>query len=775
MKRLFLPFVLTVSLLIQLPMAFGQGSAFTYQGHLTDDGSPANGLYDFRFKLYSDSLGNTQVGVSYLANGIPTTNGLFTVAIDYGAAIFTGSNYWLEVDVKTNGAGSYALLSPLQAVTPTPYAIMANSASNLLGTFPAAQLNGTILNAALPGSPSFSGTVTAMSFSGGGADLTNVNADTLNGLSATNFWQPGGNTVSPGQFLGSLNNQPVELRVNNLRALQLMPDYWGYGAPNVIGGSPYNFVSPYVTGATIGGGGATNYADYEAYTNKVTSDFGTVSGGYQNASSYAATVAGGYYNTASGGRSVVGGGDGNTASGENATVAGGFVNLATNYASTVPGGAQNLAGGWYSFAAGQRAKATNRGAFVWADSQNSDFSSTNIDSFNVRAAGGVRLVTGSAGMTLDGQPVLTTGSSTLGLSLQQNFSGGPNVIEGSPDNFVADGVVGATIGGGGAANFFGFASYTNRVTQHFGTVSGGYDNIAGGQGATVGGGYRNAATNTYATISGGYGNTAAGYTSTVGGGDANTAGNSSATVGGGYANNATGAEATVGGGYANSASGYYATVGGGDTNTASGYYATVPGGTFNIAGGDNSFAAGRDARALHDGAFVWNDGVSGSLTSTNANSVSMRASGGYRLLSGYASGVFLAPGGGSWTSLSDRNAKEHFAKVNTQTVLARVAALPLSTWNYKSQDAHIRHLGPMAQDFKAAFGIGETDKGITAIDAEGVALAAIQGLNQKVDRREASLETQLQQKDAEIQQLEQTVSHLNQIVRQLARKQTAVK
>src|SRR5437588_12170279 len=76
-----------------------QGTVFTYQGRLNDGGSVAHGTYDFRFKLYSDSLGNTQVGSSYLTNSIPVASGLFTVTVDFCPGLFTGSNYWLEVDV----------------------------------------------------------------------------------------------------------------------------------------------------------------------------------------------------------------------------------------------------------------------------------------------------------------------------------------------------------------------------------------------------------------------------------------------------------------------------------------------------------------------------------------------------------------------------------------------------------------------------------------------------------------------------------------------------
>jgi trimeric autotransporter adhesin len=87
---------------------------------------------------------------------------------------------------------------------------------------------------------------------------------------------------------------------------------------------------------------------------------------------------------------------------------------------------------------------------------------------------------------------------------------------------------------------------------------------------------------------------------------------------------------------------------------------------------------------------------------------------------------------GTVTSSSDRNAKEHFDAVNPRDVLDRVAALPISRWNYKTE-TDVTHLGPMAQDFYTAFAIGKDDKHISMVDADGVALAAIQGLNQKLE------------------------------------------
>ena len=83
---------------------------------------------------------------------------------------------------------------------------------------------------------------------------------------------------------------------------------------------------------------------------------------------------------------------------------------------------------------------------------------------------------------------------------------------------------------------------------------------------------------------------------------------------------------------------------------------------------------------------------------------------------------------------SDRNAKEHFTPLNPQSVLAKVAALPITEWNYKSDNADDKHIGPVAQDFHQAFGLnGTDDRHISAVDESGVALSAIQGLNQEME------------------------------------------
>ncbi len=115
---------------------------------------------------------------------------------------------------------------------------------------------------------------------------------------------------------------------------------------------------------------------------------------------------------------------------------------------------------------------------------------------------------------------------------------------------------------------------------------------------------------------------------------------------------------------------------------------------------------------------------------------------------------------------SDRNAKEQFKPVNSRDVLDRVARLPLSEWQYK-ETSDARHLGPMAQDFHAAFSLGRDDKHIATVDADGVALAAIQGLNQKLDE-------QLRDRDRRIQELEQAVEQLRELLSRVADKKNGV-
>jgi hypothetical protein len=161
----------------------------------------------------------------------------------------------------------------------------------------------------------------------------------------------------------------------------------------------------------------------------------------------------------------------------------------------------------------------------------------------------------------------------------------------------------------------------------------------------------------------------------------------------------------------------------------------------NSATGSASFAAGTKAGAKHNGTFVWSDDAgAAALTSTGPYQFLARASGGFYLFSNAAAtaGVKLAPGSGAWASLSDRNMKTAILPLDDAAILGKVAALPVSTWSYISERG-VRHVGPMAQDFYAAFGVGEDDRHIASIDEDGVALAAIKGLYERSNRERAKI------------------------------------
>jgi hypothetical protein len=127
--------------------------------------------------------------------------------------------------------------------------------------------------------------------------------------------------------------------------------------------------------------------------------------------------------------------------------------------------------------------------------------------------------------------------------------------------------------------------------------------------------------------------------------------------------------------------------------------------------------------------------------------------------SGATAGVSLAPGGTSWGVISDRNAKKNFVPVNGETVLEKLASVPVEQWNYKwESDGATPNIGPMAQDFIAAFYPGRDDKSITTLEFDGVELAAIKGLNEK-------LEKAVTEKDAEITELEKRMDKLESLMR----------
>lgn len=257
---------------------------------------------------------------------------------------------------------------------------------------------------------------------------------------------------------------------------------------------------------------------------------------------------------------------------------------------------------------------------------------------------------------------------------------------------------------------------------------------ASGDHATVGGGLDNEARGRYDTVAGGWGNVADGAAATISGGAGNEASSTNASVGGGVGNRALGFRSTIGGGggtgpRGNSASGSHAIVGGGQRNHANGDFAVVAGGFFNYAFRDHSFAVGRRAYAVHEGAVVFADPSDTPVRSERENEVRSQM-------------PVFAP---AFNSTSARSAKTNVESVDPETVLDGVEDLKITTWTLKHNGTGT-HMGPMAEEFAETFGLGDDDESISTVDAEGVALAAIQGLSKKLaerDDRIAELEERL--------------------------------
>lgn len=200
---------------------------------------------------------------------------------------------------------------------------------------------------------------------------------------------------------------------------------------------------------------------------------------------------------------------------------------------------------------------------------------------------------------------------------------------------------------------------------------------------------------------------------------------------------------------------------------ATGVY-SVAIGLQNRAGGMFSFALGKNARVSHQGSWVISDASAGfssdSAYSSANNQMTMRFAGGYRMYTnqGLTLGVEMSAGGGSWSSVSDRRKKENFRAINNEEILRKVAGLTITNWNYKTQPASQRHIGPMAQDFYAAFqldGIGN-DTTINTTDIDGVNMAAIQAL----EKRTAELQQQNDELRATVEAMNKRMATMERMV-----------
>lgn len=489
------------------------GTAFTYHGRLMDLGNAANGAYDLQFAVYDSapSGGGNRIGIVITNGAVAVADGLFATLLDFGTNVFTGSARWLDIGVRSNGSvAAFTMLAPRQPLTPEPYALYAPTAGTAMLAATATMASG-VSPGVVTGAGMQDGTLTAAKFASGQivkslnglSDNITLSAGsnvtlTTNGSSlqlsssggATSGWALGGNGgTTSANFLGTINNQALELRVNNFRGLRLEPTG---DSPNAIGGASVNSVSAGMQGATIGGGGSLS--TYGApYPNQIFAFHGTIGGGLGNtirSNALESTIAGGNQNVIASGaaRSAIGGGYDNTVTGNGGFIGGGAVNRANDDYGTIGGGLNNT-----------------------------------VSSGHATVAGGLLNNAGAPDAVIGGGQNNTVGAGASTIAGGQYHSiafGAVNAcIGGGYGNYISASGISATISGGShneayfpAATIGGGQS--NTVGAGASTISGGQNHQidAGAVNAVIGGGYNNhiSASGISATIPGGSGNTAQG-------------------------------------------------------------------------------------------------------------------------------------------------------------------------------------------------------------------------------------------------------------------------
>jgi hypothetical protein len=432
----------------------------------------------------------------------------------------------------------------------------------------------------------------------------------------------------------------------------------------------------------------------EHHDNVAWGDYSFVGGGTANNAGWEGFVGGGHRNSAAGSSSFIGGGRFNIAVGDNSFIAGGYANWAE---------------GNNSFAAGNNARARHDGTFVWADNTNEEFRSNNVNQFLIRASGGVGIGTNAPKADLH-----VLGSAAFGY--WETSATGKHSF--------------AT--GGGLIDHLGWVSRSpNRAQGDYSFVGGGVSNHTIGPASFVAGGENNTASGSGSFIAGGFSNKADGY-NTFAAGSSAYAKHNGAFV------------------WADSSS--Y------DSNSFADFESVRPNQFLVRATGGVHFETGTrglvafsnntgvanaaiQAQSIHAGGIAVY-GLSNStdstlvLNNTGSGPLIKAFKGGTELMRLENSGDLKIRG--TYSQLSDRNGKTGIEQVDPAAVLAAVAALPISEWSYRHQDGE-RHVGPMAQDFHAAFGLGSGDTSIGVGDLGGIALAAIQGLDQALKAQLAEL------------------------------------
>lgn len=692
--------------------AQGPSTTFTYQGRISANGSAFEGNGMFKFALVKS------YNTAQQATAAAQLTGSFVTSVE---VLSSGSGYTVAPAVTLSGGGGSGATATAMISSGEVTAINVNSAGSGYTSAPTVSIAPPDTATSEVTYWSNDGTSNA-----GSEPSAAVPVQVANGL----FTVVLGDTNSMAVMPCALFTDPdLRLKIwfndgthgsSPLSPLQkLTPAPYATMAQGLVGVVQNNVMNGQFV--TVGGG----------VGNTTSNSYATVSGGAYNFNSgNSASIGGGYANVASNSYTTVAGGSANRAAGFAASVGGGNSNVSSNDFSTVAGGNQNLAVGRYSTIGG----------------------------------GIYNLAANTSTTVAGGQQNQATGDrSTVGGGMLNVASGPGSVISGGGYN-------GSAVG--------------NLATGTASVIAGGFGQTNNGSYATISGGAYNLANNRgYATITGGSHNTCNGYFSTICGGNLNTASGDFSFAAG------VNAQALHSGSFVwSDATGY----GGGApfASTAANQFAVRASGGMLLAANVQIGASSTDYRRLTMGGgnslgYLYGSyprfgdglhlGYNYYADEAGGNHIIHTDGGTSRISVGYGT-IVLATGApgyqptsqrividpysvsvyGTFNNNSDRNAKQDFAAIDPSTILDKVSQLPISEWSYKD-DSKTRHLGPMAQDFRAVFNIGTDERHLAPIDEGGVALAAIQGLNQK-----------LNDKISEIEKLQKRLEKLEQLLSQQA-------
>ena len=284
-RQLVLFLLIALMLSVSAGTASAQTSTFTYQGRLTDGGTPANGNYDLQFALWDSSSGGAQIGSTQTVNTVAVSAGIFTVTLDFGANAFPGANRFLEIGARLSGASSFTQLTPRQPITSTPYAVRSGNATTADTATNATQLGGV-------GASQFVQTTDSRLTDARSptANSANYIQNATNQQASSNF-SISGNGTAGGTLSASLVNAMTQYNIGGSRVLSV--DFikgslfagFGAGGANTTGGGN-TLVGDGAGGSDTTGAGNSFFGDAagaDNATGSYNSFFGNGSGNHNNA------------------------------------------------------------------------------------------------------------------------------------------------------------------------------------------------------------------------------------------------------------------------------------------------------------------------------------------------------------------------------------------------------------------------------------------------------------------------------------------------------------